>query len=287
MPQEINGHDASWLKKMLLGWHNWFTNVHQPQEQILRKKNAELDAQLKKERATTQALQKTVTSQRKQLQSEIETVRHQFYSATQKKDEFEKTGRKLGVELEQLKKQNNSLSAELQEERLFTKQLQTEMRIQEAVVTKAQVAAVARLTENVSSELSDDIIHQSFKELFEETEEWARQNSSKSFQDRYLVKDDLTRMGMLASDSELAHFDRFDIETDTASDTLLEAVLNKELCLSFLQNPYFATTSIVMDDEQKAKGLMPSILQQVERYLAIRESKPGFTHLPLLISLTR
>jgi len=231
---------------------------------------------LKKEKATTQTLQK-----------KVDAWQRQYNIAIQQKDEFEKTNRKLKVELAELEKQNKGLSADLKEERSFTKQLQARIRSQEAVVTKAQVAAVARLTENVSSELSDDIIHEEFKELFEETEGWARQNSTKTFRDKYLVKNDQIKMGMLASDSELDPVDRFDIESDTASDTLLEAVLNKEICHGFLQNPYFATSSILRDDERTARELVPNILQQVERHLATSEFKPGFTQLPGLTSPTR
>jgi len=229
-------------------------NIQQP----ALKKNTELDALLKQEKATTQALHK-----------KLDNGRRQYHIATQQKDEFEKTNRKLKVELAALEKQNKGLSADLEEERSFIKQLQAQIRSHEAVVTKAQVAAVARLTENVSSELSDDIIRERLKELFEETEGWARQNSTKTFRDRYLVKNDQIKRGMLASDSELDPVDRFDIETDTASDTLLEAVLNKEICHGFLQNPYFVTRSILRDDE--ARELVPNILQQVERHLATND----------------
>jgi len=214
---------------------------------------------LKQEKARTQALHK-----------KVDYWRRRHNTAIQQKDEFEKTNRKLEVELAQLEKQNKGLSADLEEERSFIKQLRAQIRSQEAVVTKAQVAAVARLTENVSSELADDIIHERFKELFEETEGWARQNSTKSFRDGYLVKNELIEMGMLASDSELDPVDRFDIETDTASDTLLEAVLNKEICRGFLQNPYFATRSILRDDE-RTRELVPNILQRVERHLATND----------------
>jgi len=241
---------VSWFEKFAPEWQSWFTNRQQPD----LKKITILDALLKQEKARTQDLHK-----------EVDHWRRRHNTAIQQKDEFEKTNRKLEVELAQLEKQNKGLSADLEEERSFTKQLQAQIRSQEAVVTKAQVAAVARLTENVSSELADDIIHEKFKELFEETEEWARQNSTKSFRDRYLVKNDLIEMGMLASDSELDPVDRFDIETDTASDTLLEAVLNKEICRGFLQNPHFATSSILRDDE-RTRELVPNILQRVERH---------------------
>lgn len=241
---------VSWLKPK---WQSWFTDIQQP-------KNTKLDALLKKEKATTQTLQK-----------KVDAWQRQYNIVIQQKDKFEKTNRKLKVELAELEKQNKGLSADLEEERSFIKHLQAQIRSQEAVVTKAQVAAVARLTENVSSELSDDIIHEEFKELFEETEGWARQNSTKTFRDKYLVKNDQIKMGMLASDSELDPVDRFDIESDTASDTLLEAVLNKEICHGFLQNPYFATSSILRDDERTARELVPNILQQVERHLATND----------------
>ena len=149
-------------------------------------------------------------------------------------------------EAAKLKKRNRELVAEAATDGTVIENLRKEIRSQEAIVTKVQEAALAKLTENVSGELSNDIIQDRFGDLFEEVREWATANSTKTWtpEEKEGIKSEMIKNGLIVPDEELAYRDRFDMNTNTAADAILETLLNKELCEQFLKRPYFITRPV-------------------------------------------
>jgi hypothetical protein len=189
------------------------------------------------------------------------------------KDQWEREVSSLKQQLTQKTRENKALADELVEERSFTKQLQAEKKANQAIVAKAQTAAVNALSQSVSSELPDDVIQSRFSEILEEAQDWARENSTPTLQQessseaRSSLRNFLLKEHLLSSDAEMKRYEQFDISVDSAADTLLETVISHQLCHAFLQNPYFLSSWLVSETGAEPVVEAPVILKGLEEHM--------------------
>lgn len=143
----------------------------------------------------------------------------------------------LKTELDDRKKSHQRAMSE-------NKALHERVEQQELSVTKAQNAAMSVLSHSLSAMLPDNRIRTRFGELFESIAEWARDNAAAADQvlltnpDNILKweKDGLLRHAAKAdSDPDL----NFDLQDDTAVDTLLNAAMARKICRDFLGSPFW------------------------------------------------
>lgn len=124
------------------------------------------------------------------------------------------------------------------------KALHGRVKQQELSVTKAQNAAMSVLSHSLSAMLPDNRIRSRFDELFESIAEWARDNAAAANQALLANSDNilkwqkdglLRRMATEDSEPDL----NFNLQDDTAVDTLLNTTMVKKICRDFLGNPFW------------------------------------------------
>jgi hypothetical protein len=150
------------------------------------------------------------------------------------------------------KASNKSMRGKLEDQQTRIKELECRIKSQETSVTKAQEAAVKVLSITVSSSIPDDSIRRQFSTLFQVLHDWARQNSvqdpSSLRHSQFLAA--LVERKVLVDCKTWKPEHSFDIDSRTAPATLLNASLAKELCFSFLRNPF----SFLQDDEKRSSS---------------------------------
>lgn len=179
----------------------------------------------------------------KQLNSEHEQLKSNWHNLHHDHGKLQSVKQHLEIQIQNLDKLTKG---QLNQIRALTddkKALGTRVSEQETFVTKAQQAAVSRLSQSVSTTLPDDLVRKRFRELFEELATWARENATTDnsiLQQAEFVEslyDDYLLVRTDASDSKIDL--NFDFSQDTAVDTLLNAALARRLCKFSLQNPFF------------------------------------------------
>ncbi|CZR54565.1 uncharacterized protein PAC_04449 [Phialocephala subalpina] len=240
----------------------------------------ELEGQVKAEKAAIRTLRKDTNKEISRLKSTIADISGKLSAANRQNFSLEKEVISLRAQLEQLHKAKNAVDGELIEERSFIKQLQAENQAQQAIVTRAQEAAVNMLSQTVSSELPDDVIREDLKGILDDAKDWARINYRREFQEREAVRNRFIEAGLLASDDDVLVADGFVIFKDSDADTLLETALNQELCTTFLRNPYLMAGPMFSPLEQdvKAGDKLHPMWNGVDQHVMV--GIPNFHHLP-------
>lgn len=257
----------------LKGWFSWWKRDGEP-------KAKDLENQLSAEKSAHRTLRNNAKKDISLLKSTNAEISGKLSAANRYNSSLEKEIMSLRGRVEELDRSKQALDAELIEERSFIKQLQAEKQAQQAIVTRAQEAAVNMLSQSVSSELPDDVIREELKGILDDAKDWARTNYSRDFQERESVRDDLIEAGLLASDDDILVADRFDILKDSDADTLLETVLNQELCATFLRSSCLMTGPLFspVEDDLKIKEKLPPMWKGIDQHVMI--GVPNYHHLP-------
>lgn len=218
--------DPSLFERMRKSWACWSKDGSSEHE-LLYKRGQALEKKIK-----------TLTEDNEDLRRERDSNRLALQSARRELREWEHRCSMINQACEE--KHNAWLLTKnlLQEERAFVKELQEEQRKLRTGPTEEQRSRMSKFTAAVSSELPDDVVKENFEDLFEDTMDWARKNSTNKF-DRTVVAKQFVQSAILREEHDLDNFLSSGLSVSAAADTLLLAALNHELCLAFLTNPYF------------------------------------------------
>jgi len=265
-------------------WFRWWESYQEPRMARLNDELTICKAALEVEKKKHTDSRNTWIRERNDLSREADKYKRtlsnqmiQISSLEQRskadKDQWEHEVSSLQHQLTQTTKEKKAFADELDEERSFTKELQAEKKANQALVAKAQTAAVNALSQSVSSNLPDDVIQRRFSEILEEAQDWARENSTRTLQHessseaRSSLRNSLIKEHLLSSDAEMKRHEQFDISVDSAADTLLEAVISHQLCVFFLQNPYFLSSWLVSETGAEPVVEAPVILKGLEEHM--------------------
>jgi hypothetical protein len=273
-----------WSRWGVKEWSTWWKSEQEPRmaslENDLTRYKATLKDEEKKHKLSHNAwmrekndLSRELTDSRREKLTLSNQISYLKQRSKEDKGQWEREVSSLKQQLTQKTRENKALADELVEERSFTKQLQAEKKANQAIVAQAQTAAVNALSQSVSSELPDDVIQSRFSEILEEAQDWARENSTPTLQQessseaRSSLRNFLLKEHLLSSDAEMKRYEQFDISVDSAADTLLETVISHQLCLAFLQNPYFLSSWLVSETGAEPVVEAPVILKGLEEHM--------------------
>jgi hypothetical protein len=135
---------------------------------------------------------------------------------------------------------NKSIQLKLKDQQSRIRELESRVKSQESSVTKAQEAAVKMLSTTISSTMPDDSVRRDFGALFQALHSWARDNSVRDLSElrESSFLSALVERKVLADPEIWKPEHRFDIDSHTAPDTLLNASVAKEVCSAFLNTPF-------------------------------------------------
>ncbi len=232
-----------------------------------------IEDQLQYEREVTSSLRKQINNlERIQKQKEEE---HENELAKAKKaaksyweriSGAESESKQISAERNELEKQRNFLRGELDRERDFTDRLQAELENTKKSLGKAQSAIFEKLSNVVSTELSDDEIRTEFEAIFEESRSWAQENYRLESIDAEKLKSILIQEGYLGPDEDFELHNRFNFGMEIFADLLLETVLNHELCNAFLNNPFYVICPALWVQGQHIDTKVPELLQEITEH---------------------
>jgi len=177
------------------------------------------------------------------LQASLEEMTSERNRLRREADEAHVSGQEAISEVIQLKQAKQRQSNRIQELMMEVQDLRAHINRQESSVTRAQQAAMSLLSQAVSTSLPDDQVRKRFGELFENVAAWARENASTDMSVlndvEMLEKLDKEWLFIRPDPRARHHSLSFDLEDETAIDTLLNAALAKKLCDTFLERPFF------------------------------------------------
>lgn len=137
-----------------------------------------------------------------------------------------------------LQSDKDDLEQELQGEKSLIEELRQNIEKEERVVAKAHQNAISLLARDVSSDFPDDQVKAGFKDLFDRCSEWCYYNRAEAIRNVEEVRGFLLTSGIV-DDSGFPEHLRFNMMHNTATSVLLQALLAKTLCGTFLKDPFF------------------------------------------------
>ena len=224
---------------------------------------------LDNERDAWQAREKILNRSASKSRAEIDGLRGRLQSAQSECERLNKVEQDRGWQIQELEKKFKGQAA--------TISMQENMI--ETSVTKYQMAAISMLSQSVSTSLPDDQVRKTFEEMFDDLTTWARDNATpdalqKDSPELQALKGKLWQCFEVEESGPDLNFDFSD---PTATDSLLNAALAKNICRKFLRGPFFFAnhTHPIMSETAEGEWLgTDRALEKITRTL--KKSMPRY-----------
>ncbi len=202
---------------------------------------------LKRERSDLQRVYDKLAREHKNLLDDIKHERGENSALRKEKSVMDSTYNKLKSDYKKLSDDNSALEkratvlkGELEEERLYTEELNERINEREEEIARGHADTVKKLTANVSSTVADNQMAGELTSFFADCyEDWAMEHCVRHLKDTDRIETELLQSRLLRCDPSMPQELRFDFSDPTAAAIVLQTYLSQALREVFFDNPYF------------------------------------------------
>jgi predicted nucleic acid-binding Zn-ribbon protein len=302
--EEPSGSSKGWKESLTSKiWESEQAKVKRLQNEIadlkgqLATKNTEMQRQKQEHKSTSSKLEKSekkhtdlvvkynsLVEKYNNLLDDITNERGKTTTLRKEKSSLESINNNLMIDYKKLsgekaRLENGTvvLKGELEEERLYIQELKAKLNEREEEIAKGHADAIKKLTESVSSSVTDNQMARELTSFFANCyEEWAMEHCIGHLEDTNRIEMELLQSRLLRGDHSIPQEFNFDVSDPTAPAIVLQAYLSKALCDIFFDNPYFlialAGEKEIKDETSDGRGL-----SRIEHWQGATPSKKSDT----------